>query len=183
MKMKMSRILFAMIGIGAVFLGGLSHGEPAKEGSESNKKVNDAGKKAAGPYDAEEGLPPKAFARKSGARPGQPRLKPVAHAPLPAVVKKREGDHAPIVAGPGSGVALPQKPKAALQIAKPGFEIPKANLHPAQTASAAGSGVVNGTSMTALRHGGAAVASIGGITGSTSRGAAALNGTEIKSKP
>jgi hypothetical protein len=190
MKMKMARTLIATISLGAVFAGGFSQGEqppegsgPRNRGAEPGKTSNDAGKKAAGSYDAEDGLPPKALARKRDVRPGRPRLKLAHPTPLHAEVKKLPGDHAPTIAGPGSGVVLPQKPKAAPQAAKPQFEMPKIDRRQGQTASAAGSNALNGTSMSGLRHGGAGLASIGGITASTARGAAAVNGTEIKPKP
>jgi hypothetical protein len=190
MKMNKARILMTMIGLGAIFAGGLSHGAEAPEGSkarshagESGKKAGDAGKKAAGADEGEAWMPPKAYARKRGVHPGQPQHKPPGKVALshPEVKKKRD-DHPPTVAGPGSGVALAQKPKAPLA-AKPAVEIPKSEGRPKEPASLAGGAAVNGTSMTAFRHGAVNLASIGGVTPSTARGAAAVNGTQVKRKP
>jgi len=190
MNMKRARILITMIALGAVFGGKLGYAAEAPEASkarshdgESRKAPNDAGKKTAGVSEGDAWIPPKAVARKGGVHPGQTQHKSgkvvISHPEL----KKRRDDHAPTVAGPGSGFAQVQKPKTPVHAAKPAVEIPKTEGRPKETASLAGSAAVNGTSMTALRHGGASLASVGGITPSTARGAAALNGTQLKAKP
>lgn len=184
MKMKMPRILLALLCFGAAFAGGFCQGEEPAKGSELHKKANDTGKKAGASYYSEAGLPLKALAKKHGVRPGQSRLKPAKPIQLNAEVKKRHDGHAPTIAGPGSGAALAQKPKVELQTAKPVFAFPKGEVRPGQTASAAGSNAVNGTSMGGLRSGrGGGLARLGGTTGSTARGAAAVNGTDVKPKP
>jgi hypothetical protein len=191
MKMNRARILMTMISLGAVFTGELGYGAEAPERSnarshagESGKKAGDAGKKAGDADERETGMPPKAMARKRGVHPGQPQHKPPGKVALshPEVKRKRD-DHPPTAAGPGSGVALAQKPKAAPLAAKPAVEIPKTEGRPKEPASLAGSAAVNGTLMTAARHGAVNLASIGGITPSTARGAAAVNGTQLKRKP
>ena len=178
-----------MIGLGSVFAGALSWGEQAPEssgkqnrGPESRKKAGDAGKKDAAPNHMEESAPPKALVAKRDIRPGRPRLKPAHPIAKHVEAKKRPEEHAPAVAGAGSGVALPKKPKVAPPVAKRESEIPKTEARPGPTASAAGSSALNGTSMSVLRHDGAKLASLGGITTLTPKGAAAVNGTLIKPK-
>jgi hypothetical protein len=188
--MKMARILFIAGALGGMCVSGLSEGEPPAKGAEPRKhdaeapkKSNDAGKQAAGQQDSEEGRPPKAREKKNVVHPGQPRLKPAKPVPSSVAEKKLRGDHARAAASPGSGAALPQQAKKAPQVVKPAFEVRKTDGRPGQTASATGPGVINGTSMNAMRHGGGGPASIGGVTGSTAKGAAAVNGTDIKRKP
>ncbi len=189
MKMKKARILMTMIGLGAAFACELSRGEQAtgtsnarKHDAESRKKADNGVKQAAGPYDGEPEMSPKAIGKKREIQPGRPRLKLPSPLPAHAAAKKQHEEHAPAVAGPGSGVALAQKPKAPPLAAKSTVEIPKTEGRPKETASAAGSAAVNGTLISALRHGGANLASVGGITPSTARGAGAVNGTQIKAK-
>jgi len=179
-----------MIALEAVFAGGLGYAAEAPEGSkarnhgsESGQKGGDAGKKTAGASEGEAWIPPKAIAKNRGVHPGQTQHKPGKVVISHPVMKKQRDDHPSPVAGPGSGVALAQKPKAAPLAAKPAVEIPKTEGRPKAAASLAGSAAVNGTSMTALRHGPVNLASVGGITPSTARGAAAVSGTQVKAKP
>jgi len=188
--MKKARILMTMIALEAVFAGGLSYAAEAPKGSkardhgsESGQKVGEAGKKAAGASEGEAWMPPKAIAGKRGIHPGPTQHKPGKVVISHPGVKRKSDDHPPTVAGPGSGVALAQKHKAAPLAAKPAVEAPKAEGRPKAAASLAGSAAVNGTSMTALRHGAVNLASVGGITPSTARGAAAVSGTQVKAKP
>src|ERR1700678_4086412 len=104
-KLKVIPVLVAMISLGAVFAGALSYGEEAAEGSkarahgsESRKAPGDAGMKAAGGYDGEAGMPPKAIARKRGIHPGQTQHKPGKVVLSHPEVKKKRDDHPPTVA-------------------------------------------------------------------------------------
>jgi hypothetical protein len=188
--MKMARILLTLIALGAVLAGGLSQGEQPAEGSEPRrrgaelpKNPSDAGKPAASQRESEEGAPPNKIAGKREVHPGQARLKPTAPIPRHAEQQKRHDEHAPTFCAPGSGIVIPPQPKTALQPAKPAFETRKTDGRPAQAGSATGSSAINGTSIKAQRHGGASQASVGGMTGSTAKGAAAVSGTEMKSTP